>query len=288
LDVAEKHSEGSANRHVEAGKVTETSSETVQPCPYCGDKTSHNHLYINTEKGVFQCWLCGVTGTTNKLFRDFPALKDRVDLSKLNVGKRQPPKLRLALQPLSVVPAGRFDAAKRYLLERGLTDEDVSKWKICGSLNYPHRVFFPDPTSGPTYFWTARGIYPNVRPKWLFPAKTATRVSAHKYVWALSSFSKGAVVWICEGIFDAIATSGVAIFGKVPSNIQLQKILSLEPKKIVVALDNDAHLAARQLQAKLRPLVPTQITSPPKGYKDYGEVMQRLGKRRHDEAGFPL
>jgi len=49
-------------------------SELIFKCPFCGDKTSHHHLYVNQEKGVFYCQLCGAKGTIKYLVQKFPNL----------------------------------------------------------------------------------------------------------------------------------------------------------------------------------------------------------------------
>jgi hypothetical protein len=98
-------------------------------------------------------------------------------------------------------------------------------------------------------------------------------------VWGLSLQRRGEEIWLAEGVFDAIAVRGVALYGNQASAQQLQAILSLEPKRLVVALDNDVQNLAWSLQKRLRGVVETAVEFPPRGIKDFGELLAHGWRR---------
>jgi len=139
---------------------------------------------------------------------------------------------------------------------------------------------------GADYFWAARRIFKGGL-KWRFPRKGMTKFSKTQVVWGLERIinAREKTIWITEGIFDAIATSGVAIFGKHPSPIQIQQILKTYPEEIVIAFDVDAKLQAERIQRRLRGLVKTTIRLPEK-YSDYGEYLKCGLRRKFGESEF--
>ena len=81
-------------------------------------------------------------------------------------------------------------------------------------------------------------------------------------------------VAICEGPFDMLRIMpfmpAVCTFGKIVSRKQVELIMSLNPSKVYICLDNDAQLEASQLAFMIGSKA--YISPPPNPYKDYGET----------------
>jgi hypothetical protein len=165
--------------------------------------------------------------------------------------------------------------ARMYLKRRGLSEEEIETYGCCLSMSLPGYVIFPDIEGGVARFWAARHLGTRPR-KWLLPKNGTVALGRSKAVWGLPLQQKDSEIWICEGIFDAAAVRGVALFGKEAASGQLQAILALTPKRVVVALDNDAKSYALALQKQLRAVVETHIEYPPHGVNDFGELLETL------------
>lgn len=161
-----------------------------------------------------------------------------------------------------------------------MTAEEIERMNVMLSPEVPHRAIFPHTTYGPNRFWAGRAVI-QIRPPWLFPRRGETALTKGQVVWGLEEVEQSHenIVWICEGIFDAIATKGVCVFGKKPTALQLRTIMSLKPKTVIIAFDRDAREEAEDVQRRLRMFVPTKVRLPSNG-QDYGEYLKR-GQRRH-------
>jgi len=258
--------------------------EVIIKCPVCHDHPTHNHLYISLTKGVYHCWLCEAKGRLDNLIRRYPSVKTKIKAADLAFALSRMKERRWSREipiftPLAKARFPHAGACLRYLRRRGLTDEEIVKYKVMISPNTPNRAIFPHP-QGPDRFWAGRAFYKNVSPPWLFPKRGQTRLSKGEVVWGIEDVRRRGEkdIWICEGIFDAIACNGVAVFGKSPSPKQLRTIIELEPRRLIVAFDADAEKDARALQELTRSVIPTQVRLPEKAV-DYGEYM-RFGYRR--------
>jgi hypothetical protein len=253
------------------------SDEVLIFCPHCGDKQgpgSHPHCYINQNKGVYHCHFCGESGTVKGLAKEFPDIHEIIDLLHLSVRSfpTDYPTLRATLPVL----LSDLEWATSYLVSRGLTTGEMVRFRACTSLTLPFRVIFPEYVGTNIAFWSARTVKKD-HPKWLFAQNGTTPKKKSECVWGIDHLSKGSEIWIAEGIFDAIAVKGVCVYGKVPSNIQLQLILSKEPSKIIIAFDKDAPDETEGLKRRLKGIVKVDIQVP--RAKDYGAYLQ-AGYRR--------
>jgi hypothetical protein len=267
-------------------------SEVVVKCPLCGDHPRHNHLSLNIEKGVYHCYFCDAGGSLKKLLAKYPDLASAVLVGGLLPERESSPLRTAGFAPLEKTgQSRRRDEALAFLAKRGMNNKMIRDSKVqltYGDPKCEHRVVFPDLTGGPAQFWAARAIG-SEKPKWLFPSRGETAVSAHQAVWGIENFARNRekALWLCEGIFDAMAVSGVACFGKKPSDGQLRKIISALPADgyIVIAQDADAQEDAKELQRKLRGFIRTTIAAPTL-YNDYGDYLQH-GYMRLPGAEFP-
>jgi len=252
-------------------------SEIVFVCPYCGDKESHGHLHVNSEKAVFHCFLCNEGGPVKKLIKDHPSMA--IELSVLGAvfpkqESHRKPKTFFSVFEKSVMGV----KALAYLSGRGMRLDEIRRCGCLLSPDLPYYVIFPH-EGGVEYFWAARAIAPRMRPKWLFPANGETRGSKSSVLWGMMRQRRNGEIWLCEGVFDALAVDGVASYGKAVSARQLATVLAYNPTRVVVAFDRDAREEAEKLQVKLRGIVLTSVIPPEKPYKDYGEKLA-IGWRR--------
>lgn len=260
-------------------------SEIVIKCVICGDKgpRHHNHLHLNPEKQKFYCHLCGKGGTFSYLRSQYPEITDVLSMMsgiRIPTGK---PSIRYSYDfyPIHGSDSILATEAVRYAVKRGLRAEEISRYNLQISPQLLRRVIFPDLIGGVSAFWTARAISEMDFP-WRFPAHGETKFGKGEAVWGLNLQERESEIWITEGIFDAIAVGGVAVYGKRPSVIQMQKIFKLNPRRLVIAFDRDAKLEARSLQEQTRSIVPTGIELPPHEKNDFGELMS-AGWRRCNE-----
>ncbi len=249
-------------------------TEIILSCPYCGDKAGshHKHLHANEEKGLYFCQLCERGGLLVKLIKDYPEIRDSLVLE----GRYHPRKQR---EPGELIKLSRIQGilrrrVEKYLQNRGLSERDI--FDVWWDRRYSNRAIFVCREQREIVFWTGRSLK-NVHPKWRFPTKGETKITRREVVYGLERFegSPGREIWITEGVFDAIAVGGLAILGKYCSDVQIKKILSLLPKKLVVALDRDAEDKAEKLAEKLNHIVPTEILFPPDQFKDWGEMLEK-------------
>lgn len=246
--------------------------ERVIACPYCGDKPGrhHKHCYVNVEAGVFFCHLCGAKGSIKKLEKDFPGLLRNMEIviqAKKATAKQVS---ELDFKPLLSVDNNYAKVVVEYLKSRGLTLAEISK--VFWSPQMPGRAIFVCWEGNEIVFWTARSAVEN-KLRYILPKKGTTKLTRKEAVFGLEKFSPPVnKLWITEGVFDALAVKGVALFGKYASDIQLKKILSLHPQKVIIALDRDAEKDAQEIYKKLSVVVPCEIRTAPPEYADWADM----------------
>jgi len=232
-------------------------------CPFCNHRKPKLEINMATnEKGhnPWECWVCQTKGRTIRSL-----------LKQLNTPKDQ------ALQILKYLPKGsqieykgitsvelpkefqRLDQAtntsvianlvKKYLYERGLTDNDFIKYGIgyCTSGEYGGRVILPSYSGSNRLNYFVGRSYDGNYFKYKNPEASKDII-----------FYENLINWdcpiiLCEGVFDAIAIrrNAIPILGKSISNELWKKILSSRLTDIYIALDEDAQDAALGIAEKL-------------------------------------
>lgn len=247
--------------------------EIIIRCPVCGDKESHFHCSINFEKKLYHCYLCGVGGSLAWLISKYPHIRQTLVFAGYVDHESVRKHVDGVMETFSVLSdLVLARQARMYLKRRGLSEEEIETYGCCLSMSLPGYVIFPDIEGGIAKFWVARHLGTHPR-KWLLPKNGTVTLKRSQAVWGLALQQKDSEIWICEGIFDAAAVRGVALFGKEAAPGQLQVILALNPKRVVVALDNDAKSYSLALQKQLRAVVETHIEYPPHGVNDFGELL---------------
>lgn len=141
--------------------------------------------------------------------------------------------------------------AVAYLESRGIPKEIAKKYNIW--FNYLNeRIVFPVTQEGTCIGWQARSISNKILPKML----NNTGFQRASSVMFIDKVKENEFVIISEGPIDAIkfdlCGNAVATMGKIISEKQIQIIMEKRPKKVYLALDEDAAPEMRKLQSKLQ------------------------------------
>ena len=271
--------------------------ELLFVCPDC----KRRKLYVNPSKRVWHCWHCGTGGTLRGL------LGRKVELSTPVPARQErrpagyePPG---ELLPLTQLPADH--PANAYLRRRGFDPEQLeTKFGICycqrgrkyagGVFDTSNTIVIPVTLNGANVAWQARLLYdPSSVPEsekglygWKFDAEdgryctppkyfTMPRFNKGEYLFNMDLASKGELVVVTEGAFDAmrVGACAVAAFGKGLTDNQVGK-LQRYWKAVVLLLDPDANEDQTELEKRLSGGGPSVIPVTLSGYKDAGEAPQ--------------
>ncbi len=265
------------------------SDELILHCPKCPrDKTPK--LYVNVDKGVFNCFRCDWHGKIKELYK-FPelisTLEDRISLSEFSKLKSFKP-LDLSnidiLEDLNPVRELYYqDPQYDYLLKRGWNDELISTYKPLISMNekYKNRVILPVVKDEKIIYWTARSIEPNPIMKYKNPSIPRNDVIFESLIHENIFFPE--IMIICEGLFDAYKIpNSIALFGKtITSENEINIIKKASNKKtIYVCLDQGAESNIQTICSKLQSWFPNKqiyyINTSSYGEKDLGNLSEEL------------
>jgi hypothetical protein len=228
-------------------KESDYKGNQIIPCIFCqsrvGSADPSAHLSINIEKGVYQCWRCRASGTTEGLSR-------RLGL-RLSI-KRQKPRQKPVVthEPLTdefqeFRPVyDDYWAAKPYqdyLERRGFHQTHWERYDIRYAITgrYANRVIIPAKDwKGEVLYYTARSIS-NRDPKYLNPPVSRSAVVGFLDIAAQS---KSTNIVLCEGPFSAMAVGphALCLFGKSITRRQIGRLALLYPTCISVCFDPGA------------------------------------------------
>lgn len=217
-------------------------------------RDSKHHLYVNVDKGVYFCFRTTSSGSLSYLFTTLGLpFTDEPDLPLTPLAELKKRVYSLTSEETFVKPrAGlpeeyrplrRGSMAHRYLLSRGLTEDDIEFYRIGeGCDNYHGWVIIPSfDVYGRCEYWVARNTDPDA-----WGSKYDNPHAARKYHvsflnQALSSSEDKSII-LCEGVFSAIIAgrTAVASFGKFVSNTQFTAMEIAGVKTLRVCLDGDA------------------------------------------------
>ena len=232
-------------------------------CPFCNHRKPKLEINMATnEKGhnPWECWVCQTKGRTiRSLLRQLKTPRDTAN----EILKYVPKGATIEYKQLSIIEIPKeyqplysasstsviANLVKKYLYERGLTDNDFIKYSIgyCTSGEYGGRVIIPSYSeSNQLNYFIARSYDGNFY-------KYRNPEVSKDVIFFENLINWNAPIILCEGVFDAMAIrrNAIPILGKNISNTLYKKILTSQVKDIYIALDSDAKDRALEIAEKL-------------------------------------
>jgi DNA primase len=251
-------------RYIKEYAIISNGKEISVNCTFCSPKDYKKKLTVNAKSGLFHCWKCNEKGNFFKFTKQYG--KSTVNIENFLVGTnfsgsiksnetetliQYPESFRfLSDSVLSVTARPYF----KYLFDRGLTISDIDYYSIgyCTSGKLAQRVVVPVFKGETLVSYIARTIGTEL-PKVLTPPSLPGTHGVKDYVYNLDRAKETKLLYIGEGVFDAIALGihGICLFGKEATKRQLAEIINTNPRRIVVCLDGDAYKNSRKLANQL-------------------------------------
>jgi len=228
-------------------------------CPFCNHHKPKLEIKMTTnEEGhnPWECWVCQTKGRTiRSLLKQLKTPRETAN----EILKYVPRGSKIEYKQLSIIELPKeyqplysasntsviANLVKKYLYERGLTDNDFIKYGVgyATTGEYGGRVIIPSYTSSGTLnFFVARSYDGNY-------FKYKNPEASKDIIFFENLINWNAPIILCEGVFDAIAIrrNAIPILGKSVSKALYKKIITSNVKDIYIALDNDAKDRALQI-----------------------------------------
>ena len=234
-------------------------------CPFCNDHS--NHLGINLQDGNYTCWLCHKSGS----FQRFIAYILKVPLEKANLISKQftttegnRTKIhndrRCFKQEADwiLVKTGREHPALSSFLKRRKFSLDIIKRERCWVTShgeYKHRLIIPIYSKGNAVGVQGRAMTKNAALPYL------NSPDIYDYIYWIDDWAGGEMV-VCEGAFDSWRIGkglSVSLFSTSFSKEQIRMIKEVNPRRVLIAFDQDARKKAVKLKIELEPFMPVRI-----------------------------
>ena len=279
------------------GRPYKQGKEFLFPSRCCGHHK--NKLSINFIKSVAKCWVCDWkiknlgkivfrwgTRQQKQAWMELDTSTPPGELENLFQEEvEQQQRIELPEQYKTLTGEATFleQNARKYLKKRGISKEDILKWKIgyAGAGDYSERIVFPSfDEQGYCHFFTARA-YTKKWPNYLNGPGNKDVIFNDLYLdWS-------APVTLVEGVFDAIVAgdNSIPILGStLRKNSKLLEKITDKSVPVYLALDPDAekkslHIAKSLLEYGIE--VYKIDVSP---YKDVGEMTKEEFQDRKKKA----
>ena len=231
-------------------------------CPFCNHRKPKLEINMATNeegKNFWECWVCQTRGQSiRSLLKQLKTPREQA----AEVLKYLPKGTYVEYKGLSIIEVPKeyqplysasttsvvANLVRKYLYERGLTDNDFIKYGIgyATTGDYGGRVIIPSYSeSNQLNFFVAR-TYDGNYYKYKNPEASKDII----FFENLINWSQPII--LCEGVFDAIAIrrNTIPILGKSISTSLYKKIITSPLQDIYVALDTDARERALQIAEK--------------------------------------
>lgn len=264
------------------GRASGKSSEWVFDCWKCSGKEK---LYFNTSKLIGYCQKCnsvvslktlafelgGISLHEIQKFVEEAAYNDKIALgfkeSVLTglIGESQ----SAAITPKTISLPSTFRTLKEgqtsvigrqaiaYMENRGFDLERLFEldFGYCSGGFYANRIIIPFWESGRVVYWQARDFTKKVpaSEKILNPPASSVDIGKSSVLFNYDDAKHKHTIVVCESWGSALATGRAAIGlnGKTMSLVQMNKILSMDVKNIIVLLDHGAEYQAWDIASRL-------------------------------------
>ena len=232
-------------------------------CPFCNHRKPKLEISMITNdegKNFWECWVCKTRGQSIfSLVKQLKLPKNEAQeiLKFVKKGKKyeyknddvvELPKefKKLTLASSTSIIANKI---KKYLHERGLTENDFIKYNVGYTTTgeYGGRIIIPSYSSSNRLNYFIGRTYENSYFKYKNPK------SSKDIVFFENLINWNQPIILCEGAFDAIAIrrNAIPILGKSLSPSLTKKIITSNVKDIYIALDKDAQKDALEISQKL-------------------------------------
>jgi DNA primase len=283
------------------GNYLDKGSELLFACPSCNH---HKRKFsVNLDKNVFKCWVCDYYGRNlRRVIRRFGSftqlqkwdqITDRTDLSRFSElfsdegNADVEDKIELPAEFVSLANKNlplSANRALRYLSERGITREDIQRWKIgfCYDGDYGGRIIVPSfSTTGYPNYFIARS-YVGHGMKYKNPQASKNVVFNDLF----TNWNDDLV--IVEGVFDAIrAGNAVPILGStLRTDSDLLRKIVRNDTPCYIALDPDAAAKERRIIQTLLRYDVELYKIDVSGYEDVGAMPREVFEERKANASF--
>jgi len=283
------------------GASYRTGNEQLFFCPKC----SHHKkkLSVNIDKDKFKCWVCEYHGSSiRRLVRRYgnyahqsawSKFAPEIEISRfeevffsdgvVEEEREQVISLPPDFRPLASSSSSLTGKpARKYLFERGITKQDILRWKIgyCAAGEYGGRVVIPSfNMDGRVSYFVGRA-YNGDWKKYMNPPVGRNLVFNELYVDWKSDLS------IVEGVFDAIvAGNAVPILGSsLREDSRLIRNVVENDTPVYIALDPDAEKKALKLIKKLLTFDIELYKVDIEPYSDVGEMSKEEYQKRKNSA----
>ena len=283
------------------GSHYHSGDEILFYCPKC--KHHKKKLSVNLDKNKFKCWVCDYRGNSvRRLIKRHGSFLDQQEWAKYDATieiasfedvfsseqeiEEQREQVINLPEEYKTLCSGRLSLASkpilRFLYDRGLTKQDILKWKIgyCPSGEYKERVVVPSfNEDGDVNYFIAR-TYGRDWMKYKNPPASRDIIFNELYV----DFDDDLI--IVEGVFDAIvAGNAVPILGSsLKEDSKLLKKIVEHDTPVYIALDPDVEAKAMRLIKKMLTLDIEVYKIDIKPYADVGEMTKKQFNIRKQEA----
>jgi len=231
-------------------------------CPFCNHRKPKLEINMATNeegKNFWECWVCQTRGQSiRSLLKQLKTPREQA----AEILKYLPKGTTIEYKGLSIIELPKeyqplysasstsvvANLVKRYLYERGLSDNDFIKYGIgyATTGEYGGRVIIPSYSgSNQLNFFVARAYDGNY-------FKYKNPEASKDIIFFENLINWDQPIILCEGVFDAMAIrrNAIPILGKSISNSLYKKIITSNVQDIYIALDTDARDKALEIGEK--------------------------------------
>ena len=272
------------------GEPQRSGSEYLFFCLFC--KHHKKKLSLNLDKGKYKCWICDAAGPISRLvkrhgtfsqqqaWREITGQVEVSDFEKLflNSQEQKVEEEQIIHLPDEFISLCNMNTsltsvqAKNYLLKRGIEKADILRWKLgyCQTGDYAERIIAPSfNLDGKCNYFVGR-TYTRHWKKYMNPPEGRDIIFNELYVdWDDD-------IVLCEGVFDALSISGLAVLHNTISDSQARLIRSIG-KEITVVPDQDTAGVAL-IDRALELGWPVSIPNWPTYIKDVNDAVRHYGR----------
>ena len=270
-------------------------------CPFCGE--AKFHFGINPNKGLYHCWICGEKGNLPKLVSKLlrisyieskEIINPTSELKKVLEERNKIIEESIFIQnkdfklPLHTY---RFDynttnrwqeIALEFLRQKyDLSWDDIEKADLhyCVYGRYKNSIIIPFFLNNKMVNFISRSWDKNAKKRYDNCPNEESLVNIKKMVYNYNNVVGKQKIIVVEGCFDAIKTGlhrTIALCGTEITQEQINILVGLKAKELIILFDNDPHLKttnkkAQDLANYLSPFCKTKVVKLPHG-KDPGDM----------------